>query len=72
MRQRPRTRDELIATYCEDIDRIPAGHKAITCETCRSFRPDSINPPAGIGSCAKGRLGQYPMAPHWCRDHSPQ
>lgn len=40
-----------------------------TCEHCRHFRPDRINPPAGLGSCAKQHLARYPAQPHYCRDH---
>lgn len=38
-----------------------------TCALCRHFRPDQVNPPAGIGDCAKGHGSHYPMAKHWCR-----
>ncbi|MBK8068762.1 MAG: hypothetical protein IPK27_14385 [Rhodanobacteraceae bacterium] len=47
----------------------------VTCETCRHFRPDPINPPAGVGICAAGvahlSIGRalHPMAPRYCAGH---
>lgn len=47
----------------------------VTCETCRHFRPDQINPPAGVGICAAGvghlSIGRalHPMAPRYCAGH---
>ncbi|NII73242.1 hypothetical protein FHW84_001811 [Dyella sp. SG562] len=41
----------------------------ITCETCRHYRRDPVNPPAGLGSCAKQHLPRYPAQKHHCRDH---
>lgn len=48
----------------------------VTCETCRHFRPDPINPPAGVGTCAAG-VGQlsigralHPMAVRRCASHT--
>lgn len=46
---------------------------AVTCEDCRFFERDTINPPAGIGLCRNRRQtnafhsGHYPSAPHYCR-----
>lgn len=42
-----------------------------TCEHCRHFHPDRINPPAGIGRCMHpARHGYfYPAQKHHCRDH---
>jgi len=44
----------------------------ITCDHCRYFRPDAINPKAGMGKCcADARHGYfYPMEKHRCRDFS--
>jgi hypothetical protein len=46
---------------------MPATH----CEGCAHFRPDPINPAAGMGQCAKGNGYWHPMAPHLCRDREP-
>lgn len=40
----------------------------ITCETCASFKPDTINPAAGVGTCAIGHGMHYPMQRHGCGD----
>ncbi|SEJ55486.1 hypothetical protein [Frateuria terrea] len=42
-----------------------------TCERCVHFRPDPINPEAGMGSCAKGNGYWHPSAPHLCKQHEP-
>lgn len=39
-----------------------------TCERCVHFRPDPINPAAGMGSCDRGQGMWHPMAPHLCRE----
>lgn len=39
-----------------------------TCERCIHYRPDAINPPAGMGSCAHSLGYWHPMAPHFCRE----
>ena len=44
----------------------------VTCETCASYRPDTINPPAGVGDCASGHGMHYPMQRHGCGDHNPR
>ena len=38
----------------------------VTCEGCRHFRPDTINPEAGMGTCGAGKGVHYPMARHAC------
>jgi hypothetical protein len=49
--------------------------RLVACETCRHFRPDPINPPAGVGICAAGvghlSIGRalHPMAPRYCAGH---
>lgn len=40
---------------------------ATTCEHCIHYRPDPINPPAGMGQCQKGNGYWHPMAPHLCK-----
>jgi hypothetical protein len=45
--------------------------KPQTCDHCRHFTPDRINPPAGMGHCAKGQGMWHPAAPHWCKQHEP-
>lgn len=46
----------------------------ITCEHCRHFQPDPINPAAGMGRCLHtARHGMYyPNEKHPCRDFSEQ
>jgi hypothetical protein len=42
----------------------------VTCETCRHYIADLLNPPAGIGRCAAwGKPAHYPMRPHMCPTH---
>ena len=41
----------------------------VTCEDCRYFRRDDINPQAGIGVCELKHFGVYPLAPRYCRQH---
>lgn len=47
----------------------------ITCDDCKHFVRDRINPPAGIGTCGhpkrKEQVGFYPMEKHLCRAHEP-
>jgi hypothetical protein len=40
------------------------------CGQCRHFRPDSINPPGGLGSCAVGHDGKWLCFPHSMRECS--
>lgn len=42
----------------------------LTCEDCRHFIPDTINPEAGMGTCASGHGMSYPTARHACADHT--
>lgn len=44
----------------------------IACKHCRYFRPDAINPPAGMGRCMHdARHGYfYPGEKHRCDDFS--
>jgi hypothetical protein len=39
----------------------------VTCEGCRLFIRDPINPAAGMGDCERGQGRWHPMAPHYCR-----
>ncbi|MDE2154856.1 MAG: hypothetical protein KGJ32_03030 [Xanthomonadaceae bacterium] len=38
----------------------------VTCGDCQYFTPDTINPPAGMGTCASGHGMHYPMKAHRC------
>ncbi|MEW9624689.1 hypothetical protein [Rhodanobacter geophilus] len=40
----------------------------ITCETCTTFQPDTVNPAAGVGTCVCGHGTHYPMQRHGCGD----
>lgn len=40
---------------------------ASTCEGCRHFQPDAINPVSGLGWCELRKVARYPMQEHWCR-----
>lgn len=42
----------------------------VTCEGCRHFTPDTINPEAGMGTCGAGKGMHWPMTRHTCADHS--
>ncbi|MBS0213189.1 MAG: hypothetical protein JSR26_08445 [Proteobacteria bacterium] len=42
----------------------------VTCDTCASFQPDTVNPGAGMGTCACGM--HYPMQPHRCEQYQPK
>jgi hypothetical protein len=44
---------------------------SVTCEGCRHFTPDTINPAAGMGTCGAGKGMHWPMARHTCADHRP-
>lgn len=39
----------------------------ITCEACRHFIRDTVNPAAGMGACAVLHDGWHPAAPHYCQ-----
>jgi len=43
---------------------------SVTCEGCRHFTPDTINPTAGMGTCGAGKGVHYPMALHICGSHT--
>lgn len=43
---------------------------SVTCEGCRHFTPDTINPAAGIGTCGADKGMHWPMARHICGNHS--
>lgn len=43
----------------------------VTCEGCRHFQPDPINPAAGVGGCARGLGTHWPMQKHPCGDFDP-
>ena len=49
----------------------PVPRPRITCATCTRFQPDSVNPVAGIGTCASGHGTHYPMERHGCGDFHP-
>jgi hypothetical protein len=57
------------AQWCADLDRITERVWAPipTCEGCRHFRPNAINPGAAVGDCARGLGTNYPMQRHHCR-----
>ncbi|WP_449428800.1 hypothetical protein [Rhodanobacter umsongensis] len=42
----------------------------VTCEGCRHFAPDTLNPEAGMGTCGAGKGMHWPMARHICGNHS--
>ncbi|MEO9080036.1 MAG: hypothetical protein ABI268_12100 [Rhodanobacter sp.] len=39
---------------------------SVTCGDCQHFTPDTINPPAGMGTCNSGHGMHYPMKAHRC------
>jgi hypothetical protein len=39
---------------------------SIACGDCQHFTPDTINPPAGMGTCTSGHGMHYPMTAHRC------
>lgn len=45
----------------------------IVCEQCRYFKPDRINPAAGIGRCVfiVSHGAFFPAEKHLCRDFAP-
>jgi len=45
----------------------PPRPSASTCEGCRHFTPDAINPVSGLGFCELRKVSRYPMQLHWCR-----
>jgi hypothetical protein len=42
---------------------------SIACGDCQHFTPDTINPPAGMGTCTSGHGMHYPMTAHRCAEH---
>lgn len=42
----------------------------VRCDTCASFQPDTVNPKAGMGTCACGT--HYPMQRHRCDRYRPK
>jgi hypothetical protein len=44
---------------------------SVTCESCRHFNPDTINPTAGMGACGAGKGMHYPMQRHGCDAFDP-
>ncbi|HEX7648519.1 MAG TPA: hypothetical protein VF450_14025 [Noviherbaspirillum sp.] len=46
----------------------------VTCDDCKHFVRDKINPPAGVGHCGHPKRKEfatfYPMERHLCRAHS--
>jgi hypothetical protein len=61
--------DARLRQWCADLDRLGATVRrpVPTCEGCRHFQRDRINPPAGAGNCLRGQGSWHPMAPHYCR-----
>lgn len=43
----------------------------VTCGDCQHFTPDTINPPAGMGSCGSGHGIHYPMQRRVCATFLP-
>ena len=43
----------------------------VTCGDWQHFTPDTINPPAGMGTCASGQDLHYPMQRHACATFHP-
>ncbi len=44
----------------------------VACDTCARFQPDTVNPAAGMGTCASGHGMHYPMQHHGCGDYRPK
>ena len=44
---------------------------SIACRNCQHFTSDTINPPAGMGTCTKGQGTYYPMTKHRCASFLP-
>lgn len=61
--------DARLRQWCADLDRLAATVRrpVPTCEGCRHFTRDPINPAAGMGDCLRGQGSWHPMAPHYCR-----
>lgn len=68
------THNQQIAADTEWLarrEREDAGKAVVvrpTCESCRAFTADAINPPSGMGTCAKGHTAVYPMQRRNCPD----
>lgn len=43
----------------------------VTCGTCTQFKPDPINPAAGMGACASNHGTHYPAQRHGCASFKP-
>lgn len=43
----------------------------ITCENCKLYAPDRINPTGGTGACAIGHESNHPMTTHTCANFQP-
>lgn len=66
-------RDAQLRKWSADLDRGAAARSsALRCGDCRHVIPDTINPPAGMGGCAREQGSWHPMAPHHCRTHRPR
>jgi hypothetical protein len=63
-----RTRHDQLQASLAYLDALAAAPRRVplTCEGCRYFVPDPINPPAGLGDCSNGRGMHYPSQPHHC------
>lgn len=48
-----------------------AADKRGTCAGCRHFKPDAVNPKAGLGTCDLGRGSFYPNMAHRCEARAP-
>lgn len=61
--------DHQLRQWLAELDRIAATVRlpVPTCEGCRHFERDRINPIASMGSCRRGQGSWHPMAPHYCR-----
>lgn len=46
----------------------PIPRPLVRCGDCRHFTPDTVNPAAGVGTCAAGNAARWPMQPHRCPD----
>lgn len=42
-----------------------------TCAGCQHFKPDAVNPTAGLGACGLGHGGFYPNMAHRCEARAP-
>lgn len=61
--------DRQLLTWSDELDRLTARfmRPVPTCEGCRRFVRDTINPGAGMGGCERGLGHHYPMQRHHCR-----